>query len=77
MNGQYPRFKNSYFYEELTENFLLTPAELEFVRNCRGDVNRQGMAILLKGLHYLATFLKALNRFRARFGLSWANSSVF
>jgi hypothetical protein len=32
MNGQYPRFKNSYFYEELTENFLLTPAELEFVR---------------------------------------------
>jgi hypothetical protein len=49
MNGQYPRFKNSYFYEELTENFLLTPAELEFVRNCRGDANRQGMAILLKG----------------------------
>ena len=36
MYGQYPRFKNSYFYEELTENFLLTPAELEFVRNCRG-----------------------------------------
>jgi hypothetical protein len=33
MNGQYPRFKNSYFYEELIENFLLTPAELEFVRN--------------------------------------------
>jgi hypothetical protein len=50
MNGQYRRFKNSYFYEELTENFLLTPAELEFVRNCRGDANRQGMAILLKGL---------------------------
>ena len=41
MYGQYPRFKNSYFYEELTENFLLTPAELEFVRNCRGDANRK------------------------------------
>jgi hypothetical protein len=48
MNGQYPRFKNSYFYEELTENFLLTPAELEFVRNCRGDVNRH--ALLHRGL---------------------------
>jgi hypothetical protein len=32
MNGQYPRFKNSYFYEELTEHFQLTTAELEFVR---------------------------------------------
>jgi hypothetical protein len=29
MNGQYPRFKNSYFYEELTEHFLLTTAEVE------------------------------------------------
>ena len=56
MNGQYPRFKNSYFYEQLTENFLLTPAELEFVRNYRGDANRQGMAILLKGLQYLGYF---------------------
>jgi hypothetical protein len=28
MNGQYPRFKNFYFYEELTEHFLLTKAEL-------------------------------------------------
>jgi hypothetical protein len=24
MNGQYPRFKNSYFYEELTENGTAT-----------------------------------------------------
>ena len=62
MNGQYPRFKNSYFYEELTENFLLTPAELEFVRNCRGDVNRQGMAILLKGLQYLGYFPESLQQ---------------
>jgi hypothetical protein len=62
MNGQYPRFKNSYFYEELTENFLLTPAELEFVRNCRGDVNRQGMAILLKGLQYLGYFPESLEQ---------------
>jgi hypothetical protein len=42
MNGQYPRFKNSYFYEELTGHFLLTTAELEFVRSCRGNANRQG-----------------------------------
>ena len=50
MNGQYPRFKNFYFYEELTEHFLLTKAELEFVRSCRGNANQQGVAILLKGL---------------------------
>jgi hypothetical protein len=62
MNGQYRRFKNSYFYEELTENFLLTPAELEFVRNCRGDANRQGMAILLKGLQYLGYFPESLQQ---------------
>ena len=62
MYGQYPRFKNSYFYEELTENFLLTPAELEFVRNCRGDANRQGMAILLKGLQYLGYFPESLQQ---------------
>jgi Domain of unknown function (DUF4158) len=56
MNGQYPRFKNSYFHEELTEHFLLTKAELEFVRSCRGNANRQGVAILLKGLEYLGYF---------------------
>ena len=56
MNGQYPRFKNFYFYEELTEHFLLTKAELEFVRSCRGNANRQGVAILLKGLEYLGYF---------------------
>jgi len=77
MNGQYPRFKNSYFYEELTEHFLLTATELEFVRSCRGNANRQGMAILLKGLEYLATFLKTFSRCRLRFDLSLANSSVF
>ena len=44
MNGQYPRFKNFYFYEELTEHILVTKAELEFVRSCRGKVNRQGAA---------------------------------
>jgi hypothetical protein len=46
MKGQYPRFKNSYFYEELTEHFPLTTTELEIVRSCRGNTNRQGMAIL-------------------------------
>jgi hypothetical protein len=29
---------------------LLTKAELEFVRSCRGNANQQGVAILLKGL---------------------------
>ena len=62
MNGQYPRFKNSYFYEELTEHFLLTATELEFVRSCRGNANRQGMAILLKGLEYLGYFPENLQQ---------------
>ena len=62
MNGQYPRFKNSYFYEELTQHFLLTTAELEFVRSCRGNANRQGMAILLKGLEYLGYFPENLQQ---------------
>jgi len=51
MNGQYPRFKNFYFYEELTEHFLLTKAELEFVRTCRGNANRQGVAPALLDVH--------------------------
>ncbi len=62
MNGQYPRFKNSYFYEELTEHFLLTTAELEFVRSCSGNANRQGIAILLKGLEYLGYFPENLQQ---------------
>ena len=70
MNGQYPRFENSYFHEELTEHFLLTTAELEFVRGCRGNANRQGIAILLRGLEIWATFLKTFSRCRVRFGLS-------
>ena len=51
MNGQYPRFKNLYFYEELAEHFLLTKAELEFVRTCRGNANRQGVAPALLDVH--------------------------
>ena len=62
MNGQYPRFKNSYFYEELTEHFLLTTTELEFVRSCSGNANRQGIAILLKGLEYLGYFPENLQQ---------------
>ena len=30
MNGQYPRFKNSYFYEELTATFLKTFSRCRF-----------------------------------------------
>ncbi len=53
MNGQYPRFQNSYFHEELPEHFLLTTAELEFVRSCRGNANRQDIAIVLSIVPWL------------------------
>src|SRR5260370_32364379 len=62
MNRQYPVLKNFSFYEEVTEHFLLTAAELEFVRSCRGNANRQGMAILLKGLEYLGYFPENLQQ---------------
>lgn len=62
MNGQYQRFKNFHFYEELTEHFLLTATELEIVRSCRGNAHRQGMAILLKGLEYLGYFPENLQQ---------------
>ena len=77
MNGQYPRFKNFYFYEELTEHFLLTKAELEFVRSCRGNANRQGVAILLKGLEYLGYFPENLQQVPPSIRSFAGNSSVF
>jgi hypothetical protein len=48
MTGDYPRFKASYTHEELVEHFLLSPAEHALVATCRGDVNRQAVAVLLK-----------------------------
>lgn len=53
MSESYPHFRESYTHEELVESFLLTPADLELVFGCRTDVNRCGMALLLKGLDYL------------------------
>jgi hypothetical protein len=43
MNGQYPRFKNSYFYEELTEHFLLTKV------NEKGEVIGVSVATFIGG----------------------------
>lgn len=56
MKGDYPRFKSSYSHEELIEYFLLSEVEQKFVNQCRGDVNRHGVAVLLKSLQYLGYF---------------------
>jgi hypothetical protein len=56
MTGDYPRFKASYTHEELVEHFLLSPAEHALVDTCRGDVNRHGVAVLLKAVQYLGYF---------------------
>lgn len=53
MANAYPQFRSSYSHEEMVEHFLLTPAELQLVLTCRGDVNRCGMALLLKTLSHL------------------------
>src|SRR5262249_29765680 len=53
MSGSYPSFKRSYRHEELVEHFLLTPADVQLVLNCRGDTNRCAMALLLKTVGYL------------------------
>ena len=56
MQGDYPRFKATYTHEELVEHFLLSPAERAVVDTCRGDVNRHGVAVLLKAVQYLGYF---------------------
>ncbi len=56
MKGDYPRFKATYAHDELVEHFLLSPAERVLVDTCRGDVNRHGVAILLKAIQYLGYF---------------------
>ena len=42
MANAYPQFRSSYSHEEMVEHFLLTPAELQLVLTCRGDVNVVG-----------------------------------
>jgi uncharacterized protein DUF4158 len=56
MTGDYPRFKASYAHEELVQHFLLSPADRTLVDTCRGDVNRHGVAVLLKAVQYLGYF---------------------
>lgn len=56
MTGDYPHFRTAYSHDELVEHFLLTPAEQGFIAQCRGDVNRHGVAVLLKSLLYLGYF---------------------
>jgi hypothetical protein len=62
MKGDYPRFKATYTHEELVEHFLLTPAERTLVDSCYGDVNRHGVAVLLKSLQYLGYFPDGLQQ---------------
>jgi len=56
MKGEYPSFKATYTHEELIEHFLLSDAEQQFLQQVRGEVNRHGVAILLKSLPYLGCF---------------------
>lgn len=56
MQGDYPRFKVTYTHEELVEHFLLSPAERALVDTCRGEMNRHGVAVLLKAVQYLGYF---------------------
>ena len=56
MKGDYPRFRASYAHDDLVVHFLPTHADLELIARCRGDVNRFGVAILLKALPYLGYF---------------------
>ncbi len=56
MQGDYPRFKVTYTHEELIEHFLLSPGEHALVDTCRGEMNRHGVAVLLKAVQYLGYF---------------------
>jgi Domain of unknown function (DUF4158) len=61
MKGNYPYFRASYSHEELAEHFLLTPAERQLIAQCRGEVNRHGVAVLLTSLRYLGYFPATLH----------------
>jgi hypothetical protein len=61
MQGDYSRFRASYAHEELAEHFLLTPAEHQLMAQCRCEVNRQGVAVLLTSLRYLGYFPPTLH----------------
>ncbi len=60
MKGDYPSFKTTYTHDELVEHFLLTSAERAVVDTCYGEVNRHGVAVLLKAVQYLGYFPSTL-----------------
>ena len=62
MRGDYPQFKVSYPHDELIENFHLAPADHHFIRQFRGDLNRNTVAVLLQSLRYLGYFPDHLTR---------------
>ena len=61
MKGDYLRFRVSYTQDELVEHFLLTAADHRLIAQCRGDVNRYGVAVLLTSLRYLGYFPATLH----------------
>jgi hypothetical protein len=56
LKGDYPCFRAAYEREDLAAHFLLTASDLELIAQCRGDVNRHGVAVLIKSLWYLGYF---------------------
>jgi hypothetical protein len=62
MPGDYPRFQASYTHDELVEHFLRTPPEQSLIAQCRGDVNRHGVAVLLISLRHLGYFSASLQQ---------------
>ena len=62
MRGDYPQLKVSYSPDELIENFHLAAADHTFIRQFRGDMNRNTVAVLLQSLRYLGYFPYHLTR---------------
>ena len=85
MKGDYPGFKGTYTHDELVEHFLLSPAERAVVDTCHGEVNRHGMAVLLKAVPYLgyvphtrAQVPEAVRTFIAhQIGLLWDRTAEY
>lgn len=57
-----PSFQTEYTHEELVEHFWLHSEEIEFVESFRSEVNKQTVAVLLKGLEYLGGFPESLEQ---------------
>ena len=58
----HPSFQTEYTHEELVEHFWLHSEEIEFVESFRSEVNKQTVAVLLKGLEYLGGFPESLEQ---------------